>query len=188
MAATLANAMAKSYTDDSSEDRIDKAHQAQRWLDERITDIQTKLRSAALAIQERRSRRDYRLRDSTKGKKIDRRKTKVKKSKLSLDELTSRKDTYKRIYESYLRAYTDSIHKQLYPKSSARIVSWATPSPFKSYPKTKIVLALSLILGVLLVWRTPNCAISSKRTIRKGLKIRINLRLSWDCCKSLASE
>ena len=150
MAAILANAMAKSYTDDSSEDRINKAHQAQQWLDERITDIQTKLRSAALAIQERRSRRDYRLRASNKGKKIDRRKPSSKKSKLSLDELTSRKDTYKRIYESYLRAYTDSIHKQLYPKSSARIVSWATPSPFKSYPKTKIVLALSLILGVLI--------------------------------------
>ena len=67
----------------------------------------------------------------------------------TLEELDSTAQTYRRIYESYLMAYTESVQKQSYPVSNARIITAATPPLSKSHPRTKLTLMFGALMGAL---------------------------------------
>lgn len=68
----------------------------------------------------------------------------------SLDELETTAQTYRKIYESYLQAYAESVQRQSFPVSNARIISVATPPLSKSHPKSFLVLAFASILGLII--------------------------------------
>lgn len=69
---------------------------------------------------------------------------------LELRDLESSANSYKAIYDAYLRNYTESLQAQSYPAVDARIVTEATPPLTRSHPKRRIVLAASLAFGLFL--------------------------------------
>ena len=68
------------------------------------------------------------------------------KDKVTLRELTREADTYKNLYETMLQRYQESLQKQSFPVSEARVISVAAVPLLPGSPK----LALSLVLGSVL--------------------------------------
>lgn len=67
----------------------------------------------------------------------------------SLEELETTAQTYRKIYESYLQAYAESVQRQSFPVTNARVITPATAPLSKSHPKSALILAFALVLGTL---------------------------------------
>lgn len=72
------------------------------------------------------------------------------KEQESLDELETTAQTYRKIYESYLQAYAESVQRQSFPVTNARVITLATPPLGKSHPKSSLILAFALVAGTLI--------------------------------------
>jgi succinoglycan biosynthesis transport protein ExoP len=68
----------------------------------------------------------------------------------SLDELETTALTYRKIYESYLQAYAESVQRQSFPVTNARVITYATAPLVKSHPKSALTLAFALTIGLLI--------------------------------------
>jgi polysaccharide biosynthesis transport protein len=95
----------------------------------------------------------------------------------TLEELETRAATYRKIYESYLQAYADSVQRQSYPVTNARVITpAASPAP-KSHPRSKLVLALGLVfgggagLGIALLMNSLDRKVRTSRQVREELGI-----------------
>ena len=172
-AARIANATAQAYVDDQLTVRADAARQGSDWLQVRIDQLSIQMNQAALAVQEFKAKRDYRLVDQTSFAQEQRRlatpdrdaksgSPEVKAGAaadysvmlprnhaVTLEELESRAQTYRKIYESYLQAFAESVQRQSYPVSNTRIITLATRPWVKSEPRTELIMALSLLVGLL---------------------------------------
>jgi capsular exopolysaccharide synthesis family protein len=154
LAAEIANATADAYVAEQIAARAKAARQGGLWLEERIDQLRKQMNAAALEAQEFRAKRDYRLApaDLKETTKVERR-TRVgnrKGSQLNtMEELDSTAQTYRRIYESYLMAYTESVQKQSYPITNARVITAATRPLGKSHPRSKLILAFGCFMGAL---------------------------------------
>jgi uncharacterized protein involved in exopolysaccharide biosynthesis/Mrp family chromosome partitioning ATPase len=176
-AATLVNALGDAYVQDKIDGRADAARRSSTWLEARIEEIRRLMNEAALDVQEFKAKRDYRLADrpaipppagpfgldllpktndpSTAAGKRDAApppakgdaRTSLPEEAPTLEELDSRALTYRKIYESYLQAYTDTVQRQSYPNTSARVISRAEPPTRQSSPKRGLTLLGSLIIG-----------------------------------------
>jgi succinoglycan biosynthesis transport protein ExoP len=102
------------------------------------------MNAAALQAQEFRAKRDYRI-AGTEGEEAEKGRAATRQN--TIEELDSTAQTYRRIYESYLMAYTESVQTQSYPITNARIITEATRPLGKSHPKTKLILAFGALLG-----------------------------------------
>ena len=161
-AADTANAIAEAFINEKFTARAESVKKGRIWLQERINNIRKQLNDAVVNLQKFKARRDYRIPSSADtGTDIivlgKARKGKGKgKSVKAVDpnftqlELEEQAKTYQKIYGSYLQAYADSIQRQLYPATAARIVSYATVPSRKSSPKTLIILLGSILLGGIL--------------------------------------
>lgn len=67
---------------------------------------------------------------------------------VSLRELERESDTYKNLYQSLLQRYQETIQKQSFPVSEARIISQATAPLSPSSPQKALVMALAGVLGL----------------------------------------
>lgn len=67
------------------------------------------------------------------------------KDRVALRELEREADTYKNLYETMLQRYQESLQKQSFPVSEARVISVAEVPSLPSSPK----LVLSLVLGAI---------------------------------------
>jgi uncharacterized protein involved in exopolysaccharide biosynthesis len=156
-AALFANAAADAFIEDQLAARAQAAKQGSLWLEERIEEIRNQMNRANLKVQEFRSRRDYRIR-SSRGSDADKAATEEKHVEAegplgtltTLEELESTALTYRKMYESFLQAYTESVQRQSYPGTNARVISRATPPLTKSAPRTKRILAAAFVAGILL--------------------------------------
>ena len=156
LAAKIANATAEAYIQEQLTAREDATKRSNHWLEERIEQLRKEMNNAALDAQEFRARRDYRIGAAGKinGTADDKGNEEGKVAPPiargnTIEELDSTAQTYRRLYESYLGAYTESVQKQSYPLTNARIITFASPLTGKSHPKTKIILPLGLIVGAL---------------------------------------
>ena len=158
-AALLANAAADAFIEDQLAARAQAAKQGSLWLEERIEEIRVQMNRANLKVQEFKSRRDYRIRgtrlsDPDKPQLEDKTEKNAEADGVgtatTLEELESTALTYRKMYESFLVAYTESVQRQSYPGTNARVISRATPPLTKSAPKTPRILAAALVAGVLL--------------------------------------
>ncbi|WP_048645954.1 GumC family protein [Nitratireductor soli] len=68
-------------------------------------------------------------------------------ARVELTELESRATTYRRMYESVLQQLIVTLQKQSFPIGDARMVTAATPPLAKTWPKTTLIIPLSLMLG-----------------------------------------
>ncbi|KYG21673.1 exopolysaccharide biosynthesis protein [Bradyrhizobium sp. AT1] len=71
-------------------------------------------------------------------------------AQIQLRELESNAQSYQAMYDNFLQRYMESVQQQSFPITEARVISAATTPLKKSSPKTLIVLAASLMGGLLL--------------------------------------
>jgi polysaccharide biosynthesis transport protein len=155
LSAQIANATAEAYVNEQIGARSQAARQGGVWLEQRIDQLRQQMNTAALEAKQFRARRDYRLAPSesdSNGDKggrssaADRRAAAVNRQN-TLEELDATAQTYRRIYESYLTAYTEAVQKQSYPVTNARVITPATRPLSKSHPRSKLILAFGGLLG-----------------------------------------
>lgn len=153
-AALIANATAEAYLRDQIQSKSESARQASRWLEVRLAELRTQMNIATHRVQAFRAKHDYSVdvrpedvvepnRLQTSNTNID-----VGPKKPTLEELETTAETFRKIYESFLQAYTASVQRQSYPVSDARIITLAARPLTKSYPRTTLVLALALLVGL----------------------------------------
>jgi succinoglycan biosynthesis transport protein ExoP len=68
-------------------------------------------------------------------------------AEITLRQLEATAQSYKTLYDNFLQRYTESVQKQSFPISEARLISPATPPSGKSSPKTLLILGVSCLLG-----------------------------------------
>jgi uncharacterized protein involved in exopolysaccharide biosynthesis len=149
-AARYANATADAYIEDQLTTRSEAARQGSQWLEERIDQLRTQMNVASLKAQEVKAKRDYRLAPKVEpGSPVsDKVETGVAKApQNTLEELESTALTYRKIYENYVQAHTESVLRQSYPIANARVISRATPPQTKSSPRFARSLLGAIVLG-----------------------------------------
>lgn len=135
--ARIANALAKAYEQEQVETRAQAARQSSEWLENRIHNLRAKLDEAASALQSFKAGRDYSASErSTEGS-----------SPTTVAALEATVEAYRKIYESYYRAFTDKVEQQTYPVSGARLITPAAAPLGKSHPRSKLILAFGLFAG-----------------------------------------
>lgn len=152
-AATIANAIAAAYIRDQIDSKSDSAHQGSVWLEGRLAELRRQMNEATRKVQNFRATYDYavsspptdaaRQASPQKQEPADR-----GAEKTTLEELETTAETYRRIYESFLQAYTASVQRQSYPVSDVRIITPATAPLSRSSPVTSLVVAFGALLGL----------------------------------------
>jgi len=67
---------------------------------------------------------------------------------VALRSLQSLADTYRNLYGTFLQRYSQAVQDQTFPIAEARVVTQAVPPLRKSWPTALIVLAGSLVIGL----------------------------------------
>lgn len=181
LAAALANATADAYIADQISARGLAARQGGLWLEERIDHLRKEMNAAALQAQEFRAKRDYRISPQRDPGAGGGREVSSGESggahQNTIEELDSTAQTFRRIYESYLSAYTESVQKQSYPISNARVITEATAPTTKSYPRTKLILLFGALMGALAGFGIAFCRAQLDRSVAGARQVRDQLGL-----------
>lgn len=136
----ITNAVADAYIRDQLQAKSEVAKQADTWMQQRITELGAQLNDAARAVQRFKAKAGI-LDTGTQngdGRLID-----------QLTELEARAQSYRRLYETFLQKLTENLQQESYPVSNARVVAEATRPLGRSAPKTTLVMALSVLLGLI---------------------------------------
>lgn len=150
-AAEVANAVADAYIEDQLETRAESARQGSTWLEARIDTLRRQMNEAALRVKEFKARRDYRV--PTSGGQTNQpagspdAATDDAPIATTVEDLESQATTYRKIYESYLQAYTESVQTQSYPVTNTRIITRATRPSARSWPRSTKVMVIAIALG-----------------------------------------
>ena len=182
-AARIANATADAFIRDQVETKSSTARLSSEWLEERINQLRAQLNTATQMVQEFRAKHDYRIRAKPDKDPEGATPTTTDpvadghRQDITLEELETTAETYRKIYESYLQAFTATVQRQSFPVSDARVITPATRPLTKSHPKTMLVLAIGGLFGLMI-----GCAIafvlhSLDRSIRSSQQIRDELGL-----------
>jgi uncharacterized protein involved in exopolysaccharide biosynthesis/Mrp family chromosome partitioning ATPase len=169
-AATIANATADAFVREQIETKADAAKEGGAWLEKRLQQLRTQMNEAMAKAQEFRSRHDYSVGDEAKADDGP-------NAVPTLEELEVTAETYQKMYESFLQAYTNSVSQQSYPVADARVITAATAPPYPSAPRPKLMLAFAAVAGFILgvglsfVRHTFDWTIRSTRHIRDNLGI-----------------
>lgn len=70
-------------------------------------------------------------------------------AQVQLRELEREADSYKKLYETFLQRYQEAVQQQSFPVTEARIISYPKVPTSPSSPKTTLIVALSVFLGVI---------------------------------------
>ncbi|WP_238185439.1 AAA family ATPase, partial [Methylobacterium trifolii] len=100
-----------------------------------------------------------------------------KESQVVLRELDTVAQAYRRMYESYLQKFHETVQKESFPVSDSRIITYATPPLAPSQPRTILVMALALLLGggagigTAMVQKTFDRSIRSASQVRRAFDL-----------------
>jgi succinoglycan biosynthesis transport protein ExoP len=72
------------------------------------------------------------------------------KEEIKLRELKASAKSYHTLYETFLRQYTQTVEQQSFPIPELRVISHAHTPSSKSHPKSKVILAISILGGIAL--------------------------------------
>lgn len=165
-AAKIANATADAFVHEQIETKAEAAREGGAWLEERLQQLRTQMNEAMAKAQEFRSRHDYSVgRDTEAGVNPE----------PTLEELEVTADTYRKMYESFLQAFTNSVSQQSYPVADARVITAATAPLSPSAPRPKLVLAFAAVAGLILGIGVSFARHSLDWTIRSPRHIRDSL-------------
>lgn len=132
--ARLANAVTAAYMRELVGSKTNAARVGAEWLEERVTELRKQSTDAARAVQEFRSRTDI---------------TDQRRAQLQLSDLESTAETYKTIYAAYLQKLTEIVQQQSVPLVDSRILNEATTPNEPSQPRSKLILALAGLVGLI---------------------------------------
>ncbi len=165
-AARIVNATTDAFVHEQVETKADAAREGGAWLEQRLQQLRTQMNEAMAKAQEFRSRHDYSV-----GQDGDA----SVNAEPTLEELEVTADTYRKMYESFLQAYTNSVSQQSYPVADARVITAATAPLSPSAPRPKLVLAFAAVAGLILGIGLSFVRHSLDWTIRSPRHIRDNL-------------
>ncbi|PBC08745.1 GNVR domain-containing protein [Mesorhizobium sp. WSM3859] len=167
-AAKVANATADAFVHEQIDTKAEAAREGGAWLEQRLQQLRTQMNEAMARAQAFRSRHDYSVNgDSSDGGGVN--------SEPTLEELEVTADTFKKMYESFLQAYTNSVSQQSYPVADARVITVATPPLSPSAPKPKLVLAFAAVAGLIIGIGLSFARHSFDWSVRSPRHIRDNL-------------
>ena len=96
---------------------------------------------------------------------------------ITLAELESTTESYRKIYEAYQQAFTEAVQRQSFPVLNTRIITAATKPLGKSAPRSQLVLMFGALLGLLLGMGAAVLRESVDNTIRSARQIRSKIGL-----------
>lgn len=169
-AARIANATADAFVREQIETKADAAKEGGAWLETRLQQLRTQMNEAMAKAQQFRSRHDYSIGNEA-------REQDGANAAPTLEELEVTAETYQKMYESFLQAYTNSVSQQSYPVADARVITAATAPLYPSAPRPKLTLAFAAVAGLILgiglsfVRHTFDWTIRSSRQIPDSLGI-----------------
>jgi Mrp family chromosome partitioning ATPase/LPS O-antigen subunit length determinant protein (WzzB/FepE family) len=140
-AAQIANAVTDAYLRDQQQAKQDVAAQASQWMESQISDLGVQLNTAAAAAQEFRVSHGITEAQGNSGQPqlIDK-----------LTQLEAKAQAYRKVYEGLLEHFTEDKQQASYPVSNARVITSASRPLGKTYPKTKLILLLSVLVGLVI--------------------------------------
>jgi uncharacterized protein involved in exopolysaccharide biosynthesis/Mrp family chromosome partitioning ATPase len=189
LAAKIANATAGAFVREQLETRSAAAREGVAWLEKRIEEVRTQMNLATQMTQEFRAKHDYTVGRQLGATIVDGEVVAsgegegVTRNGPTLEELEVTADTYRKMYESLLAAYTSSVNQQPYLIADARIITPATRPLGASHPRKKLVLALGLLAGLMAGIGLAFARHTLDRTVRTPRQIRDELGL--DCIGEL---
>ena len=137
-AARITNAITAAYIRDQLSAKTDVAQQASQWMQQRVTELSAKLNTAAAAVQKFRAENGINDNNTNQLRLIDK-----------LTGLEAQAQAYRKLYESFLQRLTENQQQESYPVSNARVITEASTPLAKAYPKSKLILLLSILLGLI---------------------------------------
>jgi polysaccharide biosynthesis transport protein len=159
-AARIANGVAEAYLDSRVAGRRKAAESASAWLRSQLNDLQKKAAAAESELQEFRAKNDI-------------------GAQAKLNDLQANANTYRRLYETSLERYAETVQQESLQLSDINVVSRALPPTLRSKPKASLVLPAACFAGLCLglgfaFWRE-----LSDRTFRTAEQVRQDLKT--DC-------
>lgn len=149
MAAKVANGVAEAFIREQIDANANTARQGGAWLEERITELRMQMNTATQIAQEFRARHDFGVGHSTaSGETSHEEAGQPGRGGPTIEELEVTADSYRKMYESFLQAFTNSISQQSYPVANARVITTATRPLVASHPLKTPVLAFGLLAGL----------------------------------------
>lgn len=148
LSADIANAVADAYMREQVENKAQEALAGTAWLESRLSELRGLMNKATKAEQEFRAKHDYAIHDQTGTSPADGGSDSAIKEP-TLEELEVTSETYRKMYESFLQAYTNSVNQQSYSPPNARIITTAASPLTATYPRPKLVLAFGIFAGML---------------------------------------
>jgi Mrp family chromosome partitioning ATPase/LPS O-antigen subunit length determinant protein (WzzB/FepE family) len=168
-AARIVNAVTDAYLRDQQQAKQDVALQASQWMEKQVTDLGVQLNAAAAAAQE--FRVSHGITETTGGngqpQLIDK-----------LTQLEAKAQAFRKVYEGLLERFTENQQQASYPLSNARVITSASRPLVKAYPKSKLVLLLSLLVGLLIGVAVAAARARLDGSVRRATQIRQSLGLS----------
>ncbi|MCA1490368.1 P-loop NTPase [Ensifer sp. NBAIM29] len=189
LAAEIANATAAAFVREQLETRAAAAREGVTWLEKRIEEVRTQMNLATQMTQEFRAKHDYRVGRQLGAAIVDGEVVAsgegegVTRGGPTLEELEVTADTYRKMYESLLAAFTSSVNQQPYLIADARVITPATRPLVASHPREKLVLALGGLAGLMAGVGIAFARHTLDRTIRTPRQIRDEL--GFECIGEL---
>ncbi|WP_164924088.1 Wzz/FepE/Etk N-terminal domain-containing protein [Sinorhizobium fredii] len=189
LAAKVANATAGAFVREQLETRAAAAREGVEWLEKRIEEVRVQMNLATQITQEFRAKHDYRVGRQPGAPIVDGQVApsgegeSTTPSGPTLEELEVTAETYRKMYESLLAGFTNSVNQQPFLIADARVITPATRPLAPSYPRTKLVLALGVLAGLMAGVGLAFARHTLDRTIRTPRQIRDELGL--DCIGEL---
>jgi Mrp family chromosome partitioning ATPase/capsular polysaccharide biosynthesis protein len=168
-AARITNAITAGYLRDQQQAKRDAAAQASQWMEEEITGLGAQLNTAAAAAQQFRVSHGITDTGVNNGQPqlID-----------QLTQLEAKAQAYRKVYESLLERFTENQQQASYPVSNARVITAASRPLTKAYPKSRLVLLLSVLLGLLVGLAAAAVRAMQDGTVRSAKELRQAFGLS----------
>jgi Mrp family chromosome partitioning ATPase/capsular polysaccharide biosynthesis protein len=166
--ARIVNAISDAYLRDQQQAKRDVAQQSAQWMEDQITDLGVQLNAAAAAAQEFRvSHGITEFGNNNQPQLIDK-----------LTQLEAKAQAYRKVYESLLERFTENQQQASYPISNARVITSASRPLVKAYPKSKLVLLLSILVGVVLGIAAAAARVMLDGSVRSAKQVRQALGLA----------
>jgi uncharacterized protein involved in exopolysaccharide biosynthesis/Mrp family chromosome partitioning ATPase len=185
-AAKIANATANALVREQLETKAAAAREGGAWLERRIKELRTQMNTATQVAQEFRAKHDYRVGRQLGAAIVEGQviyDEQASEDGPTLEELEVTADTYRKMYESFLQAYTSSVSRQSYPVADARVITAATRPLVPSHPRRKLVMVFGALTGIMVGVALAFVRHTLDRTIRSPRHVREEFGL--DCIGEL---
>ncbi|PDQ17197.1 ATPase [Mesorhizobium sanjuanii] len=150
LAARIANATADAFVREQVQTTTVAASEGIAWLERRMREVGDQMNKATRVAQEFRAKHDYSIGQeemSIEAQGLPLREEQPAQQ-TTLEQLEVTADTYRKMYESLLGAYTNSVDQQPYLIANARVITSATSPEVASRPRKTLVLAFGALAGL----------------------------------------